>query len=208
MGALSSISVFLDELASDAPTPGGGSAAAASGAMGAALVQMVCRLTLGKKKYADVAEEVRKILSHAKQLQKELTQLMADDAASFDEVLEAYRLPRESLETEARNIAIQAALQKATLIPLKTAKTCGAVIDLCAPLVRIGNINAISDGGVAAVCAFAGLKGAGLNVLINLASIDDPSFCLQHRQTLENLLQQYTLSSNDVFESVQQRILL
>ena len=203
----SPIKSFLDQLASDSPTPGGGSASAACGAMGAALVQMVCRLTIGKKKYAEVEQQVKQILSQADQLQTECTQLMEADAASFDEVMAAYRLPRDSEEEKAaRQTAIQAALKNATLTPLKTAKICAAVLDLCLPLVEIGNINAISDGGVAAQCALAGIKGASLNVFINITAIEDKEFCQQQRLAVETLLQEGTAKAEAVFSKVCQKI--
>jgi formiminotetrahydrofolate cyclodeaminase len=97
----SPIQSFLEQLSSDSPTPGGGTASAACGAMGAALVQMVCRLTIGKKKYAEVEEQVKQILAQAEQLQIECTQLMEADAASFDKVMAAYRMPRDSEEEKA-----------------------------------------------------------------------------------------------------------
>lgn len=207
MTDFASFHTFLEQLASDAPTPGGGTASAASGAMGAALIQMVCRLTIGKKKYAEVEEAVKQILSQAEQWQAECVHLMEADANAFDEVMAAYRLPRETeAEKISRQKAIQHALQKATAIPLQTAQACAAILELCLPLVEIGNVNAISDGGVAAQCALAGVKGASLNVLINLAGIEDQDFCRQHRQTMQDLLETSIAKAETVFSKVQQKI--
>ena len=180
---------FLDDLASGMPIPGGGSAAAASGAMGAALVSMVCNLTIGKRKFAGVEAQAKEILEKSEALRAELSQLITDDAAAFKLVMAAFRMPKSTDEEKAaRSAAIQAGTKQATLTPLATAHACAEVIALCRSIADIGNPNAISDVGAGAACAQAGLKAASLNVLINLPSIKDAAFVATHRAELDRIL--------------------
>jgi len=165
---------FLDALSDETPTPGGGSASAYAGATAAALVAMVARLTLGKKKYAAVEEQMQAAIAQADDLRQELTQAIDEDAAAFDHVLAAYRLPKNTPEEEhKRQTAIQAALLEAANVPLKVACKSVNVMALAEVVVSLGNLNAISDGATAAVQARAALTGAGYNVRINAASLKD-----------------------------------
>lgn len=198
---------FLDELASAAPTPGGGGAAALSGAMGAALVSMVCNLTIGKEKFAGVESRMQEILRQAELLRGQLTQMIEDDVAAFDTVMAAYRLPKDSDEEKAaRTAAIQAASKEATLVPLAAARACAEVIDLCRPTAEMGNLNVVSDAGVAVLCAQTGLKAAALNVLINLGAIKDQTFVAQHRAELDQLLAGHEALANEVYELVKGKL--
>jgi formiminotetrahydrofolate cyclodeaminase len=166
---------FLSELSSDAPTPGGGSVAALSGALGAALSSMVANLTIGKKKYADVEDEIRAVLAKTEGLRLELTELMAEDAAAFDKVMDAMKLPKETDEEKAaRTEAMQAALVDAAMVPLAVMEKCVEVIGLAKVAAEKGNKNAVSDAGVAALMGRAGAHAAKLNVMINLGWINAP----------------------------------
>ncbi len=177
MDTLTNLDTFIDRLASGDPTPGGGSAAAMAGAAGAALVSMVARLTIGRKRYADVDAQMQDVLQGSEMLRAQLTALVQKDADAYNQVSAAYRLPKTSdEELAARSAAIQAALQTASLTPLETAQHCAEVISLAELVVAKGNVNARSDGGVGALLAHAGLQAAALNVAINLESIDDPQF--------------------------------
>ncbi len=197
------VSDFLDALASASPTPGGGSVAALSGAQGAALLSMVCSLTLGKKKYADVQEEMAHLLEQAKALRHELTALIQADIEAFDSVSAAYKLPKESpQEQAARHAAIQQALQEATRVPMRVAEACAHVLELCRPVAEKGNRSAISDAGVAALMAEAGLRGAALNVLINLKAIQDDAFRNEMGSKLENLLRGKPALKEEIYEMV------
>jgi formiminotetrahydrofolate cyclodeaminase len=197
---------FLDELASDSPAPGGGSAGAAVGAMGAALVSMVCRLTIGKEKFAAVAAELQEALVQADALRAELNQLVIEDSAAFNQVMAAFRLPKETTEEKvARGDAIQSATQQATLAPLATARACAQVIELSRLAAEKGNPNALSDAGAAAACAQAGLKAASLNVLINLPSIKDEAFVAARQAELEQILSKLGLA-DEVYELVKRKI--
>lgn len=167
---------FLDALAAKTATPGGGSAAAYSGAAAAALVVMVARLTIGRKKYAAVEEQMKNVLHAAEELRFALTAAVQEDAAAFEQVMAAYRLPKDSEgEKEERLKAIEKATFAAARVPLVVSHQVVRVMALALDVVANGNINAISDGATAAALARAALTGAGYNVQINIASLRDPS---------------------------------
>ncbi|MGH2621143.1 MAG: glutamate formimidoyltransferase [Anaerolineales bacterium] len=166
---------FLDQLAAGTPTPGGGSAAAHAGAMAAALVAMVGRLTMGKKKYADVQDQIETIVGSAEALRSRLEAAVTQDAQAFEAVLAATRLPGDSDELQqVRRAAMQKATLRAGEVPLSVARDCAALLALAVEIASIGNVNALSDAGVAGDLALAGLRGAALNVRVNAASLQDP----------------------------------
>ena len=167
-------SSFLDALAAASPTPGGGSAAAHAGAMGAALVAMVARLTLGKKKYAAVEDQMNEILNQAERLRRELTDAVEEDSSAFEGVMAAFKLPKETPDLKvARLSAIESATLVAAQVPLSVARKAVSVMALAERTVALGNLNAISDGASAAAMARAALASAGYNVHINLAGLAD-----------------------------------
>jgi len=183
------VTTFLDELASSAPAPGGGSVAALSGALGAALVSMVCNLTVGKEKYAAVQDEINTLLSRSEALRKRLVELLEADVQAYSAVSKAMKLPRETEEQKAaRAQALDQALKDATAVPFQIAEACVEVMELCKPVAEKGNVNAVSDAGVAALVAEAGLRSAALNVLINLSWIKDQAFVAESRRRLDILL--------------------
>jgi formiminotetrahydrofolate cyclodeaminase len=185
----SAIEPFLDALASQSATPGGGSAAAIIGAMGAALVSMVCNLTIGKKKYADVEDEMTNVLNEAERLRRTLTDMIQDDVQAFDAVMGAYRMAKETdAEKAARGEAIQVALKQATVVPLACCKVAREVIDLAGVAAEKGNLNVISDAGVGVLAAYAALRSAALNVYINAKMIADKGFAEASLKELEGLL--------------------
>ncbi len=166
---------FLDELAAGTPTPGGGSAAAYAGAMAAGLVAMVGRLTLGKKKYAAVQDRVEVIVATADELRSRLEAAVTQDARAFEAVLAANRLPSDSEQSkQARRAAIERATVTAGEVPLAVVRDCADVLDLTLEIASVGNVNAISDAGVAGDLAQAGLSGAALNVRVNAAGLQEP----------------------------------
>jgi glutamate formiminotransferase/formiminotetrahydrofolate cyclodeaminase len=167
---------FLDALAEGTPAPGGGSAAAYSGAAGAALVAMVARLTLGKKKYAAVEAQMYAILEKAESLRAALKEAIQEDATAFEAVMQAMKLPRDTDEEAAvRHAAIEDATLNAARVPLETARMAVEVMDLAVQVAGNGNLNAISDGATGAALARAALTGAGYNVRINVSGLSDPS---------------------------------
>jgi methenyltetrahydrofolate cyclohydrolase len=180
---------FLDALASQAATPGGGSAAAIIGAMGAALVSMVCNLTIGKKKYAEVEAEMKDVLARSEALRLKLTGMIEDDVTAFDAVMAAYGMAKESdADRAAREKAIQAALKQATEVPLRCCHAAREVIDLAAIASDKGNLNVISDAGVAVLAAYAALRSAALNVFTNARMITDKVFAEAKLKELHALL--------------------
>jgi len=197
------VTTFLDELASSAPAPGGGSVAALSGALGAALISMVCNLTVGKKKYADVQEDIEALLAQSEALRKELVELLEADVQVYTEVSKAMKMPRTTEEEKAaRTAALQKALKAATEVPMRVAKACVKVMDLCRPAAEKGNVNAVSDAGVAVLMAEAGLRSAALNVLINLAWIKDEAFVAKNRAKLNALLEGKPAMRDEIYELV------
>lgn len=195
---------FLDALAAGTAAPGGGSASAYSGAAAAALTAMVARLTIGKKKYADVEDQMKVILDQAEILRSNLTLAIEQDAAAFEQVMAAFKLPKDSPEAETiRQKAIEAATIQATQVPLSVARQSVQVMELALQALTHGNLNAISDAGVAAVQAQAALTGAGYNVRINLPGIKDASLSktiLDELITLEKRAQELQLQAHSVLK--------
>lgn len=198
---------FLDELASPSPAPSGGSAAALSGALGAALIAMVCRLTVGKKNYEDFSAELEAIIPRAEEKRRVLLGLIDADAAAYDQVIAKYKLPRETEEQKAtRSLAIQGALKDAAEIPYKIASACAAVLDMVLPVAAKGNKNAESDAGAAALLAEAGLRAAAMNVEINLGLIRDEGYVKEMRTRLEPLTRGRAEQRESILRVVESRI--
>ena len=172
---------FLDDLAAGTPTPGGGSAAAQSGAMAAALTAMVARLTIGKKKYADVESEMQTVLTQAESIRQAQTEAVTQDANAFNAVMAAYKLPKNNPN---RKQAIQKAILQAAQVPLSVANLASRTLELAKTAATIGNINAITDAGTAGSLAWAAMTSAGYNVRINLQSLDDEQVCNSLRTEL------------------------
>jgi glutamate formiminotransferase/formiminotetrahydrofolate cyclodeaminase len=158
--------------------------------MAAALVAMVARLTIGRKKFAEAEAQMKRVLEQAEDLRAALTQAVAQDSAAYSAVMAAYQLPKYSpKEQQARTAAIQSALLEAARVPLLVVGRCIQVLDLANQAVTAGNPNAISDAGSAAALAQAALSGAALNVRINAASLED-------RQAASQLLAELQLQEN------------
>jgi methenyltetrahydrofolate cyclohydrolase len=198
---------FLDELASPAPAPSGGSAAALSGALGAALVSMVCRLTTGKRNYEEVSAELDAIIPRAEQKRRVLLELIDADAAAYDRVISSYKMPRESEEQKTvRSAAIQRALKEAADVPFQIASACAAVLDMVLPVAAKGNKNAESDAGAAALLAEAGLRAAAMNVEINLRLIKDAEYIQEMEARLEPLVRGRAEQRESIVKVVESRI--
>ena len=202
-----SVTAFLDSLASSAPAPGGGSVAALSGAMGAALVSMVCNLTIGKQRYADVEAEMRDLLDRAEALRHEMQDLAQADLEAFNRLSAAYKLPRTTeADIAIRRDAIQASLRRATEVPLRTARTAAAVLPLCPPVAERGNQAAVSDVGVAALLAQAAVRSALLNVEINLRLLEDSIYIRQVRAEVERLTDGLVAEAERIVELVASKL--
>lgn len=199
-----SLSEFTQEVASSSPAPGGGSVAAFAGAQGYGLVAMVCRLTLGREKYAAVQDDIRTLLEDATAKQEQLLTYVDADTKGFMVVMEALGLPKSSEEEKAfRREALERATLKAAEIPLQTARECLIGLSKLLSLLGKGNPNALSDMGVAALMFKAGLEGALYNVQINALGLKN----LTTKEKLLTECQAIGGEGNSLFEKCQSRVL-
>jgi formiminotetrahydrofolate cyclodeaminase len=168
------IGTWLESLASSTPAPGGGAAAALNAAVGAALIEMACNLTIGRPRYAQHEAEMRAVLAEATELRNRAMRLAANDARAYGAVSQAHRLPKETdAQRHARTEQLQRALVAATEVPLETAIVASNVIQLAGRLVDRANINALADVAAATVSARAALEAALISVEANLGTISD-----------------------------------
>ncbi len=201
------VSNFLDELASNSPTPGGGSVAALAGALGAALISMVGNLTVGKKKYEDVEEDIKKIIGSSEKLRYELSQLIEEDVKVFNNFMATYKMPRETEdEKKMRTEKIQEALIEAARVPLRVAYKCMEILSLSKEVAEKGNVNLVSDAGVAALMAEAALESAILNVKINLKMIKDEKVRTELSSSIKEILLKENGQKEEVLEIVESKM--
>ncbi len=194
---------FTHEVASASAAPGGGSVAALAGALGAALMSMVCRLTIGKKKYADVQEEMESVLEFSEDLRAKFSALVDEDTDAFNGVMRAFALPKDTAEQiSLRSAAIQDATKRAALIPLEVMRLCGQAMLLAETTAQKGNINSISDAGVSAEMLRAACVGASLNVQINLATLQDQKFVKETTETFNRIM----ASVKEIHQRIQTRV--
>ena len=202
-----SVQVFLDELASKAATPGGGSVAAVMGATSSALTSMVCNLTIGKPEYADVEADMQMLLTKSETLREKLTGMIKLDIEVFNRLMACYGLPKGTEQEKAtRSSTIQAVLKEATDVPLDCARACAEAIKLSREAAEQGNINVVSDAGVAVMAAYAALKSAALNVYINVSGIRDKDFTDSRMAELENILQGVDITSEEIYQLVKGKL--
>ena len=201
------IQQFLDDLASKSATPGGGSAAAIMGAQGAALISMVCNLTIGKPKFAEVEADMQALLSDAEALRQQLTDMIKADIEVFNRVMASYGLPKETDEDKtARSASIQDVLKEATDVPLDCAKACAKVIALSQIAADKGNPNVISDAGAGLMAAYSGLKIAALNVYINAGSLKDREFADAKLAELAAIMQNAETSTEIIYQAIKAKL--
>ena len=192
---------FVEELSTNSPAPGGGSVSALAGALGAALSSMVAALSHEKKELLDLKPEMNEIGIEAQNLKDRLSFLVDEDTNAFNKVMDANRLSATNDEEQsAKNQAIEIANKYAIEIPMETAKKCFRVIELADTLVEKGNPNSVSDAGVAAEVALAGVSGACMNVLINLTSVEDDSYCDDMKNKVEGIMEKAESLQKVVFE--------
>jgi len=198
------INNFLNELASSSPAPGGGSVAALAGSLGTALSSMVCNLTIGKEKYADVQDEIKNVLKNSEKLRKKLTKLIDEDTEAFNDVIKAFKMPKDTEEQKnRRSKSIQEGYKTAANVPLETAKTCKKILDVALVVAEKGNKNSITDAAVSALMAKAGVQSAILNVKINLGSIKDEKFVKQISTELEEIEKKTVNKTDKILEIVE-----
>ena len=194
---------FTDELASNAPVPGGGGAAALVGAVGIALGDMVGELTTGKKKYADVEEDIQRLMTEAKAVKDEFIRLIDADAEAFAPLAKAYGIPKDDPE---RDKIMEEALKNGAAVPMDIMRTCGKALDIIVEFAEKGSRLAISDAGCAAACCKAAIRAASLNVFINTKSMKDREFADQLNAEADELLAKYNQLADEVFDSVEGRL--
>lgn len=197
------IDKFLEALASSAPTPGGGGAAALCGALGVALGNMVGSLTLGKKKYADVQEDIQALNAKAQALRAGFVALIDADAEAFAPLSRAYGIPKDD---PARAEVVEAALKRAAEPPLEIIRKCAKALDLIAEYAAKGSALAISDAGCAAALAIAAMKAAALNVRINTKSMTDREAASEMNAEAAGLCEKYEKEAEEIYQNVYGRL--
>ena len=197
------IDKFLAELASSAPTPGGGGAAALCGALGIALGNMVGNLTLGKKKYADVQEDISELNAKAEALRAGFVALVDADAEAFAPLSRAYSIPKDD---PARDEIMEPALLKAAEAPLEIMRKCAEALELISGYAAKGSALAISDAGCAAALCGAAMEAAALNVKINTKSMKNRAVADNINAEMNELLQKYFALSQEIYNDVSGRL--
>lgn len=198
---------FLNDVASSAPTPGGGSVAALDGALGVALMTMVCNLTIGKKGCEEFADELKAVKDRLLPARERFLSLIDEDADSFKAVMAAYKLQKMTeADRQERAKAISEALKGAANVPFQTMSLALDVLRQCRPVVEHGNKSAISDAGVGTMNLQAAFLGARLNVLINLSSITDPTFVAEKREAIDEMAADMDQLVREYLETVMRRM--
>ena len=175
--ATEALQVYLDDAAADKPAPGGGSVSACAGALGAALVSMVCNLTRGREKFAGVEDDIVTLVEASEAARARLELLLQEDTTAYNGVISAYKMPKETAEEQAaRTAAVQAGLIVAADVPLEICRVAVEVCRLAKVAAGIGNPQAVTDAGIGAILGEAAVAGAALNVKINLGSIKDQAY--------------------------------
>ena len=202
---------FVDVLESKEPTPGGGSVAALAGSLGAALTAMVGNLTIGRKSYEALDQETKELFNHnfneVTKLKDRLNLLVDKDVEAFDLFMAALKMPKE---TEEEKTARKEAMSKATIaaleVPLATANECLNILKLQKVFADNGNVNAITDVGVGALMAYAGVEGALFNVIINLKSLDDEAYIAEKKLECDHILAEAKALSQEVLSITYARL--
>ena len=198
-----SCEAFLEDLAGNAPAPGGGGAAALVGAAGAALGNMVGSLTVGKKKYAAVEADILILNARAEALRKRLEGLVQADADAFAPLAAAYKLPKETPEQQAHKAAVlETALEGACAVPLEIMSACCEGIALAAEYAEKGSVMAVSDAGCAALFCKAALQAAGLNVSINTRLMADNAHAAALNAQADAMLAEFVPQADQIYEKL------
>ena len=195
---------FLDALASKAPTPGGGGASALAGALGAALCTMVGNYTVGKKKYAEVEEDVKALMAKAEDIRARLLALVDADAAAFEPLSRAYAIPKDD---PGRGEVMEQCLRDAAAAPMEILRLCCQAIDLHREMLDKGSVMMLSDVGTGVVLCWGALYGAALNVKVNTKSMADRAFAEAMNREADQLVNQYWKIAEQVYETVMGRFL-
>ena len=202
-----SVGEFLQRLAGGSATPGGGSVAALSGALSAALCAMAGRLTVGRARYREVQVEMEQMLTSADRLVNRLLDLVDQDIEAYNRVMAAFKMPKETEDQKtSRQEAIQKATRQATVVPMEILKALSELTGLIETALVLGNPNCFTDAGVAAVLARAAALGAAYNVRINLSGIEDQEFTNTLKSELEKTLERTLASLEGLRQMVEERL--
>ena len=193
------VTAFTEELASPAPVPGGGGASALAGAIGISLGDMVGELTTGKKKYADVEEDIQALMKRAQALRVKLLGFVDGDAEAFAPLAKAYGIPKDD---PTRDAVMESALQVACSVPMDILRTCADAIDIIGEFAAKGSRLAVSDAGCGAILCKAAMQAASLNIYINTKSMKDRALAQALEAEADALLSGYTQKADDIFNSV------
>ena len=193
---------FLDALASKAPTPGGGGASALAGALGAALCTMVGNYTVGKKKYADVEEDVKALMAKAEDIRARLLAQVDADAAAFEPLSRAYAIPKDD---PTRGEVMEQCLRDAAAAPMAILRLCCQAIDLHREMLDKGSVMILSDVGTGVVLCWGALYGAALNVKVNTKSMADRAYAEAMNNQVDELVNRYWKVAEQVYEAVMGR---
>lgn len=194
---------FIEALASDEPTPGGGGASALVGAIGTALGNMVGSLTEGKLQYYEVEEDMERLIDRSEELEKEFLELIEEDEKAFQNLMTAYRMPHASELEKAKRLAVLTAAKSAACQPpLRIMKKCCEAIDLCEEFAEKGNKNALSDAGVGVLFCKAALQGASLNIYINTKTLADEEYAGKLNDEADQMITEYSAKADAVYEKV------
>ena len=206
-----SVKEFILEAASNNPTPGGGSVSALAGALGGALTNMVGNLTVGNKVFNDVPEDDKEKMKKAAKALEELTNdlinIVDEDATAFDQVMAAFKLPKDTdHDKKNRANAIQLGYKHALEVPLRCAQECFKILELQEVFANYGNINAITDVGVGTLLAYSGVEGALFNVTINLKSINHEEYRKEKEDEVNKLLKEAKSLKEELLKVVYKRL--
>ncbi len=194
---------FVNETASDSPAPGGGSVSALCGSLGVALSEMVCHLTIGKKKYAEFDEQTTVIRDKVASLKDELLVAIDKDTEAFNGVSDVFSMPKDTDEEKAaRKAAMQLALKNATVVPFSVMELCLEGLKAIENAVAITNTNCASDLGVAALTLKTGTQGAYLNVLINVSGITDEAFANEYKEKSQKVLNESVRIADALYNEI------
>lgn len=194
---------FIEVLASDEPTPGGGGASALVGAIGTALGNMVGSLTEGKLQYYEVEEDIEKLIDRSEELEKEFLELIEEDEKAFQNLMTAYKMPHATELEKAKRLAVLTAAKSAACQPpLRIMKKCCEAIDICAEFAEKGNKNALSDAGVGVLFCKAALQGASLNIYINTKTLADEEYAKKLNDESDQMISEYAAKADAVYEKV------
>lgn len=202
-----SIRNYLDEISSSSPTPGGGNVSAFSGAVACNLGIMVCNLTIGKKKYIDVEEEMKDVKFELAVAREEFLNLAEKDNLAFDKVMESFKLPKDTDEQKKeRNDKIESSTLEAAEVPAEVLRSCSKIMPLFQTLAVKGNQNSVSDAGVGASLISTAAEGAFLNVLINCSSLSNQTVAQEILKKNEIMLTDIKNSAKTIIEEIKRKL--